>query len=76
MRHATEEETAWCNKLRRLMRKMPTTMKIFADGRLHAIDSSLDTEVLHPEFGTEFQALRGVESMGDCDGGDPWCVKK
>lgn len=72
MRFGTKEEKAWCNKLRRLMKTMPPTMKIFADGQLKAIDSTLDPEKRHPEFGDEFQPISDIASMGYCDGGDPW----
>jgi hypothetical protein len=47
-------------------------MKIFADGQLKAIDSTLDPEIEHPEFGNEFQPISDIASMGYCDGGDPW----
>ena len=54
MRYATDEEIAWCNRLRRLMRKMPPTMKVFADGSLNAIPVECDPET------TSFQPPRAV----------------
>ena len=38
MREPTKKEVAWCNKLRRLIKKMPSTISLFADGNLFAVD--------------------------------------
>ncbi len=72
MRYATDAEISWCNKMRRLMKKMPGTMKLNADGSLQAVDSGLDQESSHPIHGSEYQPLDGISSMGPCEGGDPW----
>jgi len=63
---ATPEEVKFCNRLRKLLKTMPPTMKLFADGGLKAIDANCDCET------TEFVSFGNVEELARCDGGDPW----
>lgn len=68
MRKPTKEERAWCDKLRRLIKKMPTTMALFADGHLSAVDRK---ELDNYHDIDSFQPLH-IEDLGVCEGGDPW----
>ena len=63
---ATPEEVKFCNRVRRLMKQMPPTMKLFADGNLTAVDKNCDCET------TKFQSFWNVLPLTQCDGGDPW----
>ena len=72
MRKSTAAERAWCARLCRLMRQMPPTMRLFADGELHAACAKLEAGVETPKYGLEFQPIAGIGSLGKCDGGDPW----
>ena len=69
MRQATAAEIKWCDKMRRLIKSMPPTMSLFADGKLFAVDAE---ENRNYDYIEHFQSLSGVTSMGRCDGGDPW----
>lgn len=64
---ATEEEIKFCNRLRRLLKQMPPTMRLFADGNLVAVPADYS---MHR--GESFQPFENVESLCECDGGDPW----
>lgn len=61
----TEKEIEFCDQLRKLLKRMPKTMKLFADGNLRAVSSGCDSET------TGFQPL-AISVLCDCDGGDPW----
>jgi len=59
-RQASEEELTWCEKLRKLMAEMPSTMALYGqDGTLRAIDVDND-DMEWPE------SLFGVEDINIC----------
>jgi len=68
VRKPTKEEQAWCSKVRSLMKKMPPTMALFADGHLEAVDRK---ELDNYNYIATFQPLV-MENLGICEGGDPW----
>lgn len=63
---ATPDEIKFCNRLRRLLKQMPTSMKLFADGELKAVDANCDCET------SGFQSFWNITTLAKCDGGDPW----
>lgn len=67
-RQANKREIAWCNRLKRLMEKMPPKMILFAAGDLHAVDKK---EYLNYGECDHLDWLGGIGYIGFCDGGDP-----
>ena len=68
-RQANKREITWCDRLKRLMERMPPKMALFADGNLTAVDAK---ELENYEIIEHFQPLSGIGHLGSCAGGDPW----
>lgn len=68
-RQANKREIAWCNRLQRLMDRMPHKMALVADGKLNAVDAK---ELKNYDTLEQFSPLQGTGDLGKCDGGDPW----
>jgi hypothetical protein len=68
-RKATKEEMEWWLKLMNLVKKMPKTMKLFADGSLVAIDTEESKNYGNLEH---FQPITNLYRIPGVDGGEPW----
>ena len=66
-RQLKENEIRWIKQIEKLLKKMPKSITLFGDGRLHVVDAKEDEnydKVKH------FQSLYKFDAH--CDGGDPW----
>lgn len=69
MRAATNEEIKWCNRMRRLMKQKPQTIRLFCNGQMYAL-CALEVERVGRTGKGMPGPIEGLPFLGYADGGD------